>query len=507
MTEVEEIKRLKVAKVKALKSFLFFTRYFFKAQYKRKFIIGKHHQVIAEALERVVRGECKRLIIQVAPRFGKTELAVKAFISYCLALNPSAKFIHLSYSDDLALDNSETIKDLVQSEEYQAMFPAVKIKHDSKAKNKWYTTEGGGMLARAAGGSVTGFGAGKVDQEDQAGKEMFDSNRLLEEFDEWILERKQQFAGAIVIDDPVKPEDADSETIRNRVNSRFDSTIRTRANSRDTPIIVIMQRTHPEDLAGYLQRDNEADKWEVISLPVINDDGTALWPHKMTVEEARAFEKANDLVFQRQYMQNPKPKTGLLFPIDELKFYDPAELETILQDPDFCYICADPADEGGDDFASGPFKLIGDKVYVTDMIYNTKGTDHNEKAVEDLVSTENPSCVGIEGVLGWEETAKRIRTALWERGFKKEFRILQPRKNKHTRITNRAAFIRNNFVFRSDWQERPEYAKFMRNLTSYQKIQEAATKNKHDDGPDLCEMAGVYYERNFPHLWALKPRT
>jgi predicted phage terminase large subunit-like protein len=497
MTAELDIKTLKVAKVKCLQSFMFFTRYFFKAQYKRKFIIGRHHVAIAEALERVASGKCRRLIIQVAPRFGKTEMAVKSFIAYGLALNPSAKFIHLSYSDDLALDNSETIKDLVQSEEYQMMFPGVKVKHDSKAKNKWYTTEGGGVLARAAGGSVTGFGAGKVDEEEEAELEEFTSN----------IEQKQQFAGAIIIDDPIKPEDADSETIRNRVNSRFDSTIRTRANSRHTPMILIMQRTHPDDLAGYLQRDNESDKWEVISFPVINEDGTALWDFKMTVAEARALEAANDLVFGRQYMLDPKPRSGLLFPIDDLKLYDPVEMEPFLADADHITVFADPADEGGDDFASAPFKLIGDKIYVTDMIYNTNGADLNEIAVEELVNANKATMIGVESVLGWKQSAERVRDSLYKRGYRCDFRMLKPRQNKHTRIINRAAFIRNNFVFRKDWKERPEYAKFFRNLTSYLKIQEAATKNKHDDAPDLCEMAGSYFEKTFPHLWALKPRS
>jgi hypothetical protein len=492
IAEFEEAKVLKVAKYKILKSFLFYTRYFFKKQYKRKFIVGRHHEIIAEALERVLQGKCIRLIIQIAPRFGKTELAVKSFISYGLGLNPSAKFIHLSYADDLALDNSESIKDLVQSEDYQALFPNVKIKKGTDAKNKWYTTEGGGVLARAAGGSVTGFGAGKVDDPDES-----------EEIDNF-LGGKENFNGAIVIDDPIKVDDADSDTIRVRVNNRFDSTIRTRANSRKTPIIVIMQRTHPNDLAGYLQRSNESDKWEVISLPVINEDGTALWPFKMTVDEALALKNANDIVYERQYMQNPKPRAGLLFPEDELNFYDPDEMEDQLLDPDFCFVGADPAGEGGDDFAAGPFKLIGNKIYVTDMIYNGKGADHNEKRVEQLIIETNAKSVGVESVFGWIETAKRIRTALQDRGFKNEFRMLHPRNKKHSRILNRSSFIRNHFHFRKDYGNFPEYSKFMRILTSYMKIQEPGSMNKRDDAPDLCELVATYYERNFPHLWALK---
>lgn len=114
-----DIETLQLAKVKCLKSLLFYTRFFFKTQYKRKFVVGEHHEIICDALERVLRGELKRLIINVAPRYGKTELAVKSFISHGLALNPSAKFIHLSYADNLALDNSESIKDLIQSDDYR----------------------------------------------------------------------------------------------------------------------------------------------------------------------------------------------------------------------------------------------------------------------------------------------------------------------------------------------------------------------------------------------------
>lgn len=494
--QIEKIKRNKVLKVMINTDFLFGVRWFFKRRYNTKFIIGRHHQIIAEALERVYRGQCLRLIIQVAPRFGKTEEAVISFIALGLALNAAAKFIHLSYSDELALENSEQIKDLVQHEAYQELFPEVQIKKDSKAKNKWWTTAGGGMLARSAAGSVTGFGAGHVDKE-------IDDDTEIEDF---LYDGKEGFNGAIVIDDPIKVDDADSEVIRSRVNMRFDSTIRTRANSRRTPIILIMQRTHPNDLAGYLQRKNESDKWEVISLPVINPDGTALWPHKMTVEEANALRRANDLVFERQYMQNPKPKSGLMFPIEDLRFYDHDAMEETLSNPDFIYIPCDPAGDGSDDFAAGPYKLIGDSIYLTDVIYNPDGADLNEVALEKMIFEEKAMFVGVEGVFGWRETAKRIRESLDESDWKGDFRILTPRTNKHTRIYNRSSFIRNNIVFRSDWETRPAYAKFMRILTSYQKVQEPGAVGKHDDACDLCEMAGSFYEKMFPHLWALKPR-
>lgn len=513
----EEIKRLKVAKVMCLRSLMFHTRYFFKLQQKRQFIQHEHLKIIVAALERVLTGKCTRLIISLAPRYGKTELVIKGFISHALSLNPAAKFIHLSYSDDLALDNSERVKDIITSAEYQQLFPEVQIKKGSTAKDKWYTTQGGGVLARSAGGQVTGFGAGQVDLSPEEQKKL--DEQFGKELDEFLtskgislpqktnLDLKFEFGGAILIDDPIKPEDADSDVKLNRVNNQFDSTIRTRANSRKTPIVLIMQRVHPLDLSGYLQRSDESDKWEVISLPCINEQdnpyglpaGEALCEFKHTLEELEALKKANEIVFERQMMQNPKPKAGLLFPIQDLKFFNPDEIA--LDDPDFCYVPADPANLGGDDFAAGPFKLIGDEIFLTDVLYNTDGSDENEKRLVQLVFNNKASEASVEGVLGWKETADRVRDELVEKGYENEFRILRPRTKKHTRILNRASFIRNHIRFRSDWEKYPQYAKFMRCLTSYLRIQAPGAENKRDDAPDLCEMAATYYERNFKHLW------
>lgn len=232
--EIEEGKKLAVAKVMCLKAMLFFTRYFFKKRFNRKFVIGEHHKLICEALEKVLKGEITRLIINIAPRYSKTELAVKNFIAKGLGLNSAAKFIHLSYSNDLALNNSEEIKDLVQESYYRELFPEVEIKKDSRAKKKWYTTAGGGVYATSMKGQVTGFGAGIVDEE--AEKQEQEENKDLTEFLSDI-EQKEGFGGAIVIDDPIKPEDAFSETIREKVNARYDSTIKNRVNSRKRPLL------------------------------------------------------------------------------------------------------------------------------------------------------------------------------------------------------------------------------------------------------------------------------
>lgn len=505
----EEIKILKVTHVLTRDDFTYFTRYFFKKQYRRKWAQWEHLIIIANALKDVFEGKTKRLVVNCAPRYGKTELMVKMFIAYGLALNPAAKFIHVTYSDDLALDNSESARDIVSSEEYQQLFPYVKLKPASKGKKKWYTEAGGGVYAVSFGGQITGFGAGQVDPEEET-EEQKEARADWDEFADGIenagswLGDKAKFAGAIVMDDSNKVDDADSELLRRRVNERFDSTISNRVNSRNTPIINGQQRTHEDDLSGYIIK-KQPGVWRLISLPSIKEDGTALCPAKHTIEELLELQRINDIVFQRQHMQNPKPRAGLLFPIDDLHFYDPEDplIAEKLLDPDYCYVCADPAGDGGDDFAAGPFKLIGNKIYVTEVLYNTKGTDFNEVELVKMVIEHKAMFVGVEAIFGWKETARRVATALEDIGWDGAFRQLKPRTNKHVRIVNRSSFILNNFVFRSDWDNLPVYAKFMRNLTSYKKIQEPGEKNKHDDAPDLCEMAGVHFEKNFPHLWAL----
>lgn len=197
-------------------------------------------------LDRIIKGDLKRVCISIAPRYGKTELAVKNFIALGLAHNPTAKFIHLSYSGSLAEDNSESVRDFIDSEDYRKIFPYVELSKSSASKSKWNTTRGGGVYATATGGQITGFGAGEVD------REFMDGMNGME-----VLSNSKIFAGAIVIDDALKPDDALSDLKRQRVNERFENTIRSRTNSRDTPIVVIGQRLHSNDLIGYLKETEE----------------------------------------------------------------------------------------------------------------------------------------------------------------------------------------------------------------------------------------------------------
>jgi predicted phage terminase large subunit-like protein len=289
----------KVLKVKCENDLLFFTRYIYKENHRRNFIVAPHFVLIANKLMDVYNGKSKRLVINIPPRYGKTELAVKCFISWCLAKNPSSKFIHLSYSDDLALDNSSQTKEYIESDAFQNLWD-MSLKKDAQGKKKWFNKEGGGVYATASGGAITGFGAGVAEA--------------------------TQFSGAIIIDDPLKPDDANSDAKRNAVNERYNSTIRSRVNDRDTPIIVIMQRLHEEDLSGFLLNGGSGENWDHLCLPALDEDNSPLWAEKHSFDELEQIRQANRYNFAGQYMQIPSPAEGGEWRKDWFRIMDKSEV-------------------------------------------------------------------------------------------------------------------------------------------------------------------------------------
>lgn len=144
---------------------LFFSRYFFKARQNIKFIVNWHHQLISDSVQKVMDGEIKNLIINVPPGSSKTEMVVINFIARGLAINPWCRFLHLSYSDDLALLNSQTARDMITGDEYQALWP-LKISDDTKSKKRWNVdidgNNAGGVYATSLAGQITGFRAGHM---------------------------------------------------------------------------------------------------------------------------------------------------------------------------------------------------------------------------------------------------------------------------------------------------------------------------------------------------------
>lgn len=300
-----------VIKTKCERDHLFFSRVFFRYRQNIKFLINWHHRLIADVVEDVIQGRRKNVVINVSPGSSKTEIVVINFIARGLALNPHARFLHLSYSDDLALLNSQTARDIITSDEYQALWP-LKISDDTKSKKRWNVlVEGklaGGVYATSLAGQITGFRAGHM---------------------------VPGWNGAIIIDDPLRPEDAFSKTKLNAANRKLLTTVKSRKANPETPIIMIMQRISENDPTGFIQNGNLGSDWSHVVIPAIIDESYihgldekyqklvqkstserfSYWPYKEPIDELLQMERGDGSdqtgsrisrhVFTSQYQQNP----------------------------------------------------------------------------------------------------------------------------------------------------------------------------------------------------------
>lgn len=446
---------------------------------RRLFVIGKHHLLISNALQKVVNGECNKLIINISPRYGKTEMVSRMFIAYGFALNPASKFLHISYSGNLVTDNSMATKDVINCEYFQNCFD-VHIRRNDNTRAKWSTTAGGGEYATSTLGQITGFGAGQVEPTEEE----------LKNIDEYTATfNPGHFSGAIVIDDPLRPDDALSDVVRETVNRRFETTIRNRVNSRKTPIIIVMQRLHEHDLCGYLQ-EIEPNEWEVLSIPVIqtNEKGEeeALWPFKHTLEELYKIKNASDFVFETQYMQNPTPLEGLMY--HQFKTYDVLPNRRTAR---FRGNYTDSADTGADYLCSIDFDVHEEGYYVLDVIFTKKPMEYTEQAVAQMVTKDEVEICWVESNNGgrtFMRNVERITRSYENR--KTRFVGFSQTRNKQIRIFTLSGEVNNMIIFPSNWEQR--WPDFAHHIKAFRK----EGINAHDDGPDaLCgiiEKAGEY---------------
>lgn len=237
------------------------------------------HREIARQLERVDKGEVKRLMLFVPPRHGKSELGSIMFPAWYIGRHPKKEIITASYSAELAQDFGYKTRNLVAGQEYQELFKT-KLREDSKSKAKWLTQEGGGYTAVGVGGAMTGRGA-----------------------------------DLLIIDDPIKNrEEAESLTIREKIWSWYTSTAYTRLE-KGGAVIIILTRWHKDDLAGRLLKAQEegGDQWEVVKFPAIatenelmRQQGEPLWQEKYDLEALEQIKRTVGIYdWQALYQQEP----------------------------------------------------------------------------------------------------------------------------------------------------------------------------------------------------------
>lgn len=425
-----------------------------------------------------------------------TELVIKSFISWCFALNPRCRFLHLSYSDILVNDNSDTVRNIMSEELYKTLFPNSALASEKGSAKRWKTKAGGELYAVSTQGQVTGFGAGAVDEEIDkmdGGNDIFVFDDHTNEMLKMIDAKTNIFQGAIVIDDPLKADDAASDLIRERINQRFENTIRNRVNSRRTPIIIIMQRLHEHDLCGYLQ-EIEPDTWTVLSLPVIQTDPEtgeeyALWPMKHNLEELYKLREINPVVFETQYMQNPIPTEGLMY--HEFRTYQNIELPSGSKaNQRWCYV--DTADTGSDYLCAICFINTPEMLYVIDVLYTQLPMEKTEVMLAKMLTENSISECLIESNNGGRQFARNVKriTRATLHNFKTAINTFTQTKNKAVRIFSNSALVNSDVAFPERWDKK--WREFYNAITTYRK--DNKRRATHDDAPDA--LTGVVEMRN-----------
>jgi hypothetical protein len=268
-----------------------------------RFLPAPYIQLIASRLEDCRSGKIRRLIVNLPPRSLKSHCSSIAFAAWLLAHNPAIQIIAASYGQDLADKLARDTRTLMDADWYRALFPT--RLSGRKAVND-FTTAGGTRMATSVGGVLSGRGA-----------------------------------DVIIIDDPLKPDQALSEAGRNGVNEWYDNTLLSRLNNKHSGCsIIIMQRLHQDDLVGHVQLQGD---WTVLSFPAIAEEpervpfqtpygtrhfvrqpGEALHPERESVRDYEAMRRMIGLYnFSSQYQQRPIPVSGNLVKREWLRFYDP----------------------------------------------------------------------------------------------------------------------------------------------------------------------------------------
>ena len=349
---------------------IFFARWVFKEIYNKKFVVNLHHEMIADALRKVESGEYPNLVINIAPRHTKTELVVKLWQAQTFARNPHAQFIHTSYSDDLALDNSAAVREIIQSEPFQRFWP-IQIDSSTSAKKLWRIVNGGGVRSGSSSSGITGFGAGLMG-----------------------YKHGDLFSGGIIIDDPLKPDDGYSKVERDKVNNRLTNTIASRLNSPHVPIVIVMQRLHESDPTGFVLSGAMGIQFAHLKIKTLQDDDTALWPLMMTADKLKAMRESDRYTFASQYQQEPTPADGGIIKLDWLRRYrvPPADNGIIIQSWD----TASKGAEHNDPSVGTVWRVIGNQYYLLDVYRARVEYPALKRAVIGLADKWNPHAIVIE---------------------------------------------------------------------------------------------------------------
>jgi predicted phage terminase large subunit-like protein len=422
-----------------------------------------HIEVIVAALEECRRGETNRLIINVPPRSLKSICASVAFPAWLLGYEPSSQIICASYARDLANKHAIDCRTLLASKWYEDLFPT-RLSNQRQAVQEFMTTQQGFRLATSVGGVLTGRGA-----------------------------------DFIIIDDPLKPDEAFSDTQRKAVNDWYDHTLYSRLNDkRKGCIILIMQRLHEDDLVGHVQGQ---EPWKVIRFPAIAEvdeahliqgpygkkrftrrAGEALHPEREPLEVLNHLREAQgEYNFAGQYQQAPAPLGGGLVKAEWLKTYPSADalpkFELVFQSWD----TANKPTELSDYSVCTTWGVKEKRVYLLHVLRKRLGYPELKRAVREQAEAFNPKTILIED----KASGTQLIQELVSEGMH-AIKKYEPTMDKIMRMHSVTSTIENGFV------HIPEKAPWLQEY-----LHELATfpKGKYDDQADSTSQALDWFKQ------------
>lgn len=281
------------------------------------FVRGRHHELVAEHLEAVDRGDIKRLMVFMPPRASKSMMISQYFPSWYIGRHPTQQILSISYNIDLVSFFGRFVRNTVSSDDYRAIFPKVELSTDSRASDRWMTTAGGVYNAVGIGGGIAGKGASLG-----------------------------------IIDDPLNEQDAWSKAKRDHVIQWFPGGFLSRLMP-GGKIIILMTRWHEDDLAGWLIRETEkkmgaVDPWTILNIPAIVEEektsvlldlpiGSSFWPkHPNPPKDVELSGWSVEELMQKKamlppyqwdalYMQRPSTEGGNIIKKTWWKMWDKPE--------------------------------------------------------------------------------------------------------------------------------------------------------------------------------------
>jgi len=442
----------------------FIERSFYELNPSTPFQSNWHLEVIAAELEACRRGETKRLIINVPPRSLKSLSASVAFPAWLLGHDPSCQIITASYGQELANKLSSDCRSLFASSFYQELF-STRLSPRRQALQEFATTKNGFRMATSVGGVLTGRGA--------------------------------QF---LIIDGPLKPDDALSDTQRKACNDWFDHTLYSRLNNKkDGCIILIMQRLHEDDLVGHVLG---LEPWRVIRFPAIAEEdeihdidtaygprrfqrraGEALHPQREPLEILNHLREAlGEYNFAAQYLQSPAPLGGGLVKAEWFKTYTTADMpekfEMVLQSWD----TANKPTDLSDYCVCTTWGIKEKHIYLLHVCRKRLGYPELKRAVGEQAEVFRPATILIED----RASGTQLIQELVGEGMH-AIKSYEPAMDKIMRLHSVTSTIENGFVHLPDkacW-----LAEYIHELAIF-------PRGKNDDQADSTSQALDWFKNN-----------